>query len=360
MSIFVTEMTLCDEPASSTSFSKIDKPRYVVITDMTHDDPQSLIRLLLYANEIDIQGIVVTNQRNDHDQDSAAPWTAVNRVLNAYGEVVENLLHHDGRYPSADSLKAITWRHSGAPTISFAASDDRFDDYIGIGNNKDGKPKSTDSTTFLKSLFSKNDPRPLHVGLWGGAVTFSQALWGYRQEVEPELFEELLKKLFIYDVAAQDVTNDYLVDMERLNHAFLGYGKSTFRGDRPVVAKYACFKNWGGYLGNDDIEAAVTRRAGGSLTAGYGGGGEGDSPSFLHLVSSLYGLNDPTDFEQSSWGGHFRNAPEIASNVMVESSGSPDTLRRWMAAARNDFYARAERSIKSVGEVNRNPSLDQW
>ena len=36
--------------------------RYVVCTDMTHDDDNSLIRLLHYANEIDIEAIIITDQ----------------------------------------------------------------------------------------------------------------------------------------------------------------------------------------------------------------------------------------------------------------------------------------------------------
>ena len=36
--------------------------RYVVCTDMTHDDDNSFIRLLHYANEIDIEAIIVTDQ----------------------------------------------------------------------------------------------------------------------------------------------------------------------------------------------------------------------------------------------------------------------------------------------------------
>lgn len=332
-------------------------PRYLVITDMTHDDPQSLIRLLLYSSEIEIAGIIVTNQRKDHDQESEVPWRSAIRVLEAYGKVEGNLRLHDPRYPSIEYLKSISRRHSGAPTISFAESDDRFDDYIGTGDNKDGKPKSTEATLFLKRLFADDDPRPIHVGLWGGAVAFVQALWEYRGEVEPAVFDALLKKLYVYDVAAQDVTNDFLVDMNLLNQAFLGYGKSTYQGERPMVASYACFKNWGIYLGADYIDESIIRHVGGGLTASYGGGGEGDSPSFFHLVSSLYGLNDPTNLEEASWGGHFRSAPEIGANVMVESSESPKALKSYMAAARNDFYARAERATKAVGKVNRNPLI---
>ena len=39
-----------------------EKPRYFVLTDISNepDDEQSLVRLLLYANEFDIEGLVAT------------------------------------------------------------------------------------------------------------------------------------------------------------------------------------------------------------------------------------------------------------------------------------------------------------
>jgi len=40
-------LTVCAAPMAAT-----DKPRYAVVTDMTHDDGNSLIRLLYYANDI--------------------------------------------------------------------------------------------------------------------------------------------------------------------------------------------------------------------------------------------------------------------------------------------------------------------
>ena len=71
-----------------------EKPhRVIVLTDMEADpdDAQSLVRLLLYTNEIDVQGIVATT--SVHQRAKVAPET-VHRIIDAYGEVQPNLLQH--------------------------------------------------------------------------------------------------------------------------------------------------------------------------------------------------------------------------------------------------------------------------
>jgi hypothetical protein len=69
------------------------------------DDVQSLIRLLLYANDLEIEGLVasagslanIARKRNILD------------VLNVYDQVQPNLIKHDPRYPTADALRSVTW-----------------------------------------------------------------------------------------------------------------------------------------------------------------------------------------------------------------------------------------------------------
>lgn len=56
----------CAEHAKSNAFSETIRPRVIVITDISSmqpgilepDDTQSMIRFLLYANEVDIEGLI--------------------------------------------------------------------------------------------------------------------------------------------------------------------------------------------------------------------------------------------------------------------------------------------------------------
>ncbi|MCI0724346.1 MAG: DUF1593 domain-containing protein, partial [Acidobacteria bacterium] len=81
------------------------KVRLIVLTDIggDPDDEQSLIRLLLYANEFDIEGLIA----------GADPYKAgspdlrtdlIEERVRAYGEVRENLLRHKKGYPSMQYL----------------------------------------------------------------------------------------------------------------------------------------------------------------------------------------------------------------------------------------------------------------
>ena len=67
------------------------KPRLFVLSDIGNepDDQMSLTRLLLYSNEIDLEGLVATT--SCWQRDKVCPEIMV-RVLSNYGKVRSNLL----------------------------------------------------------------------------------------------------------------------------------------------------------------------------------------------------------------------------------------------------------------------------
>lgn len=83
-----------------------DKQRLVVLTDIEADpdDTQSLIRLLLYANQIDIEGLVATT--SIHQPHRNAPGS-IRKVLAAYAVVEPNLQQHEKGFPTAKTLSAL-------------------------------------------------------------------------------------------------------------------------------------------------------------------------------------------------------------------------------------------------------------
>ena len=99
------------------AFSKsASRYRYIICTDMTHDDDNSFIRLLHYANEIDIEAIIVTDQGPESIKIPNWPdkmWQRAQEIITAYGKVVDNLRLHDPGYPAADYFRGITKKGKG-------------------------------------------------------------------------------------------------------------------------------------------------------------------------------------------------------------------------------------------------------
>lgn len=88
------------EPAGEQANQAVaSKHRMVVLTDMEADpdDTQSLIRLLLHADEIDIEALVATTsiwKKEDIRPDS------IRATLGKYGDVYDTLSQHAPDYPT--------------------------------------------------------------------------------------------------------------------------------------------------------------------------------------------------------------------------------------------------------------------
>jgi len=84
------------------------RPRLFVLTDISSEEPddlQSLIRLLLYSNEIEIEGLIATLSEWKSLLGSPFGPDLIHRALDAYACVRPQLLKHDHRYPEADALR---------------------------------------------------------------------------------------------------------------------------------------------------------------------------------------------------------------------------------------------------------------
>lgn len=94
-------------PSSLVSYP--DKPRVFILSDISNepDDQESLTRYLLYSNQFQTEGIVaVTSTWLPGEVHPEAMLT----VVNAYGNVTENLNRHaplDSPYPSGDHVRSL-------------------------------------------------------------------------------------------------------------------------------------------------------------------------------------------------------------------------------------------------------------
>ena len=99
--ILSTCFTFAQADKKNTTVNK--KNRAIILTDIgaDPDDSESMVRLLLYSNEIDIEGIIATTscwQKNIIHPDY------IKSIVNAYGKVQPNLIKHEPGFPGVESL----------------------------------------------------------------------------------------------------------------------------------------------------------------------------------------------------------------------------------------------------------------
>ena len=141
----------------------LEQHRVVILTDMEADpdDTQSLIRLLLYANEIDIRALVATT--SIWKQENLRP-DSIRATLGKYGKVYDTLSQYAPNYPTEAELQGLVM--NGQP---------------GYGMESVGTGQSTEGSDAIIRLLEEEDARPLWISVWGGANTLAQALHDIRE-----------------------------------------------------------------------------------------------------------------------------------------------------------------------------------
>ena len=352
------------------------KNRVIILTDIEADpdDTQSMIRLLLYSNMIDIKGLVATT--STHQKNSVHP-ESIRRVIQAYGKVQASLMKHDAGFPDADSLLLLV--RQGIAEYGMH----------GVGDGKDSR-----GSEWIIKVLEENDDRPLWISVWGGPNTLAQALHKIRKTKSETETKRLIAKLRVYTISDQDDSGIWI----RKNFPDLfyivspgGYGSSTWS----AINQFAPGTN------NDVISnrwlAQNIQQGHGPLGAMYpdvGYGMEGDTPSWLALIPN--GLNEPERPNWGGWGGRYElYQPEYSSldtggftgGVRVEPepramwtnaidrfvpyvfneygravrmdtvslASNKATLWRWRDDFQNDFAGRMDWCIKSYKEANHPP-----
>ncbi len=104
----VTSIAVAQED-KPTLDGKSDKPRIITTTDLgaDPDDEQSMVRLLVSANEFDIEGLIVSTGCWKKSQSDTK---MLDKLVDAYGECVDNLKVH-ARWLSVGRVLAIDFCH---------------------------------------------------------------------------------------------------------------------------------------------------------------------------------------------------------------------------------------------------------
>ena len=348
----------------------VPKPRVVVMTDIANepDDQMSLVRFLLYSNQLDVEGLIATTSTWMRKQ--VRP-DVIRSVLDAYEQVQPNLVKHQAGFPTAEALRTIIV--SGQPSYGMDA----------VGTDK----MSAGAELIIKAA-DKEDPRPLWVLGWGGTNTLAQALLHVRATRTPAQVETLVSLLRVYTISDQDDAGPWL----RREFPTLHYIASP---STPDGEEYY-FATWTGISGDrfyrnapgadfttftDEWVNANIRSKGplGKLYPQPCCIHEGDTPAFLGLIDNgLASFMSPT---YGGWGGRYiwrqpsgepRPFWTQGGDSYPGSDNSRDTVRgidgqehtsdqatiwRWRTAFQHDFAARMDWTIKDVREANHNPEI---
>ena len=266
-----------------------NRHRVIVSTDIGGTDPddfQSMVHLLLYADVLDIEGLISSPfgpGRKKH----------ILEVIDHYERDFSVLQHSSDAYPTPDELRART--KQGA--IDRAS-------YRGVGEPSEG-------SAWIIDRALANDPRPLYVLVWGGLEDLAQALHDA---------PNILPKLRVYWIGGPNKkwspdAYQYIADnhpelwMIEANATYRGWfvgGNQTGQwGNAGFVEEHVA--------GNGSLGSFFNTQLGGTIKMG-------DTPSVGWLLKGT-----PEDPSKPGWGGQFVRTwdlPNVRFNRMTTEADS--------------------------------------
>ncbi|EGV64549.1 hypothetical protein PSN45_004863 [Yamadazyma tenuis] len=334
------------------------KPEVFILTDISNepDDAESLVRLLLYSNEVDIKGLVATTSYwlnyTVHDED-------IYPILEAYGKVHKNLLKHSKDYPSVSYFKSIVAKGSSAyGLLAF-----------------DQEKISEGAVNLIKSIDEAEES--LFVLIWGGANTLAEALKEVSSTRSTEEVDLFASKIVAYSISDQDNAGPWIrkhfpgIKYIASVHGFSQYGHSAWVGISGDIYNFVDFGGPDTSLVTKEWVNEKVRSVGplGKAYPMFLFNMEGDTPSTLYVLPN--GLSDPHEPSFGSWGGrytlsdislvsgnHYGDALDYAigkdNRTHVSAQAS---IWRWREAFQNDFEARMQWTVKSFEDAPHQPII---
>jgi hypothetical protein len=347
-----------------------EQPRVLVTTDGEIDDRCSMVRFLLYTNEWDVEGIVLSSSQ--YHWEGSRVWAGnawVDPFLDAYAQVHPNLIKHDVRYPTAGHLRSRTF----------------------VGNiRREGEMDeiTPGSQRIVEVLLDDSDPRPVWLQAWGGTNTIARALKTIEED-HPGRMAAVAKKIRLYLIWEQDNTYQSYIRPRWsrfgiptvISDQFIAMGYEGWRKQIPEEKQHYFSAEW--------MNRNILRNRGPllALYEAFDDGrfrSEGDSPAFLHVIPT--GLRSAESPDWGGWGGRFvrvrnntwldpvlepgyqypegrwytrsawgreRLRKEIPNDAELTAYLKPQW--RWIDAIQNDFAARADWCVKDFKDANHAP-----
>jgi hypothetical protein len=358
------------EPVTARIDPYAARTRLVVLTDIANepDDQMSMVRLLVYSNQLDVEGLVATT--STWMKKTVRP-DVIRLLIDAYEEVRPNLLEHQPGFPTAAALRDVVT--TGQP---------------GYGMTAVGPGKTSPGAELIVRAVDRADPRPLWITIWGGANTLAQALLDVRARRTPEEVERFVSKLRVYSISDQDDAGPWMRrEFPSLHYIAMPsppdgeqYGYATWTG----ISGDRYYRNCPGadFTTFSDAWVNANIRAKGPLGKHYLHPcciHEGDTPSFLGLLDN--GLASAMSPAFGGWGGRYvwrqfygemrpswtqggDSFPgrDSSRDLVVGSDGNTywsdqATIWRWRKAFQHDFAARMDWTVKGAREANHNPEV---
>ena len=331
------------------------KPRLLVLTDIggDPDDQQSLIRLLLYSNEIEIEGLIATAAGTPGElKEAVIRPDLIRQIVEAYGKVQPNLAKHAAGFPAADTL--LSWIKAGNPRR---------------GLEQIGAEHDTEGSQWIIRAVDKMDSRPLNITIWGGQTDLAQALWRVRHDRGDAGLADFAARLRVYDIDDQDRIQPWI--FENFPDLFYLLNKAPPKQDKREGAYR------GMYLGGDESLTSLkwldehVRQDHGPLGALYpaktwtepnphGALKEGDTPSWFYFLPIA--LHHPAQPTWGGWGGRFRNVERglwrDVPDIVNEKSDPRASVWRWRPVFQRDFQARMDWCVREFADANHVPEVE--
>ena len=387
--------------------TKTQRPRCIITQDAEVDDMNSLIHVLLYSNEADIQGIVQSSSKfhwkgvaGQKEEKYTKPyrWPGtewMQKYLNAYQKVYPNLKKHDKSYPAPAYLKSVT--------------------KVGNIGYKGEMDSATEGSELIKKTILDNDERTLYLLAWGGTNTISRALKDIEKEYKgtkqwDAIRKKIINKVVIPACGEQDETySEYIAEewpeikfmscSQMSSYAYMwrtqpeDSSKKTLYADfmlKNLIRKHGALRdnyvNWGDgtYLDGEEPGSQFGTNEDLLDSLDWWGGfnpvqkyqrydflSEGDSPTFFMLFDT--GLRTLEDITNGGFSGRYARADKKNSKGQEVNYWSPvadayvkedrSTMKvesswKYIDDIQNDFAARADWCIvNDYAKANHAPKV---
>jgi len=292
-----------------------------------------MIRLMVYANEFKIEGLVASASGTPGEVKVAITRTdLIREIVTAYGKVLPNLSQHGDGWPTEEELQAVI--KSGNPKR---------------GKSNVGAEHDTEGSRWIVERVNSGTPeRPLNIAIWGGQSDLAQALWRVRQDKGPEGLAKFVQLFRVHDISDQDGIANWM------RAEFPGMFYILSKAPNGVDRLQGTFR--GMYLGGDEsltsrewIEKNISSK--GPLGALYPLKAwtspnpnnclkEGDTPSWFFFLP--LGGNDPSDPTKPGWGGQYQKSKDgWYRDLLLTPNAEPrQSINRWRQAFQEDFARR--------------------
>ncbi|MDH6357926.1 DUF1593 domain-containing protein [Parabacteroides sp. PF5-9] len=385
----------------------VEKPRVILTCDPELDDLNSLLRFLLHATDMQIEGLIYASSQFHWKGDGKGTLAYFeNREysrpgmnygpMESYRWAKDERFIHDAVEAYAASYPNLKIHNPAYPTPEYLMSKVKWGNVEFDGDYT----KDTEGSDLIKEVILDDKPAPVYVMVWGGGSTLARALKSIEDTYKgtPEwasIYEKVSKKIIICLSGDQDNTNANYVrpnwpDIEHLttNMGGVALGYNAQNGADPDIKHYyeaewikanildkgpmgAMYRVWGDgktmvegdmfdYFHLSGYTSEELREMGYNVwTAPRPKGefiSEGDTHTFLNFIDN--GLRAHEDQSYGGWSGRKRANSPAVSDFSNRRQADPAMPNTFTSAVQNEMAARFQWTVASTyADANHHPQI---